>query len=61
MYKWCVLKDNVKISKDIVDSYRTMFESRISAVSTPYIDDHHFKQDEMKSLENVHKYGLKLF
>ena len=83
-----------KISKDIVDNYRTMFESRISAVrtekqpysenlrisswsydmaghakkcverycelankttqqlykvSTPCIDDHHFKEEELKS------------
>ena len=81
-----------QISKDIVDNYRTMFESRISAeksfhilgifvflhglmiwrvmqkcverycklankstqqlykVSTPCIDDHHFKGDKMKSV-----------
>ena len=64
-----------KISKDVVDNYRTMFESRISAgraeklpcverycelankttqqlykVSTPCIDDHHFKEEEMKSV-----------
>ena len=84
-----------EISKDIVDNYRTMFESRISAVeveklpfpqnlrisswscdmedhekkcverycelankatrqfdkvSTPCIDDHHFKEDEMTSV-----------
>ena len=84
-----------EISKDIVDDYRTMFESRISAegteklpfsqnhcisswsydmeghakecverycelvnkstqqlykVSTPCIDDHHFKEEEMKSV-----------
>ena len=84
-----------QISKDIVDKYRTMFESRISAVrteklplpqnlrisswsydmeghakkcverycelankttqqlykvSTPCIDDHHFKEEEMKSV-----------
>ena len=84
-----------EISKDIVDTYRTMFESRISAggsgklpfpqnirisswsydmaghtkkcverycelanrttlqlykVSTPCIDDHHFKEEEMKSV-----------
>ena len=84
-----------EISKDIVDNYRTMFESRISAegleklpfpqnlrisswsydmaghakkcveryceltnkttqqlykVSTPCIDDHHFKEEEMKSV-----------
>ena len=83
-----------QISKDIVDNYRTMFESRISAggteklpflkifvfvhglmiwlamlrnvwkycelankttqqlynVSTPCIDDHHFKEEEMKSV-----------
>ena len=84
-----------QISKDIVDNYRTMFESRISAgtteqlpfpqksscffmvlwhgwsckemwnvfvswqtrrlkqlykVSTPGIDDHHFKEEEMKSV-----------
>ena len=91
MYTWCVLKDQCEISKDIVDNYRTMFESRISAgaleklpcsenlsisswsydmeghakkcverycelankttqqlyiVSTPCIDDHHFKEEE---------------
>ena len=81
-----------EMSKDIVDNYRTMFESRISAggveklpfhqnlrisswsydmagqcverycelankttqqlykVSTPCIDDHHFKEEEMKSV-----------
>ena len=33
MCTWNVLKDN-KISKDIVDNYRTMFESRISAGAT---------------------------
>ena len=31
MYTWDALNDNAKISKDIVDNYRTMFESRISA------------------------------
>ena len=95
MYTWAALKDNVKISKDIVDTYRTMFESRISAggleklpftqnlrisswsydmaghakkcverycelankttqqlykVSTPCIDDHHFKEEEKESV-----------
>ena len=96
-----------KISKDIVDNYRTMFESRISAggiekltfpqdlhnsswsydmaghakkcvdrycvlankttqqlykVSTPRIDDHHFKEEEeLKSVENCHRYALRLF
>ena len=94
MYTWDALKDN-EISKDIVDNYRTMFESRISAgglkklplpqnlrisswsydmaghakkcveryselankttqqlykVSTPCIDDHHFKEEETKSV-----------
>ena len=89
-----------EISKDIVDIYRTMFESRISAggtekhpcsenirisswskdmeshvkkcverycelanktaqqlykVSTPCIDDHHFKQEEMKSVGDLSK------
>ena len=34
MYTWDALKDNVKLSKDIVDNYRTMFESRISAGTT---------------------------
>ena len=29
-------------------------------VSTPFIDDHHFKEEETKS-ENCHKYALKLF
>ena len=96
MYTWDVLKNN-EISKDVVDNYRTMFESqnfrgsrlekltipseniRISSwsydiagyakkcverycklanktieqlykVSTPCIDDHHFKEEEMKSV-----------
>ena len=89
-----------EISKDIVDNYRTMFESRISAggleklpfpqnlrisswsydmeghakkcverfcelanrtiqqlykVSTPCIDDHHFKEEEMKSVGELSK------
>ena len=87
-----------EISKDIVDNYRTMFESRISAgateklpcsenlrisswsydmeghakkcverycelanrttqqlykVSTPCIDDHHFKEDKLKSVGSM--------
>ena len=87
-----------EISKDIVDSYRAMFESRISAggtekipfpqnlrisswsydmaghakkcvdrycelankttqqlykVSTPFIDDHHFKEEEFKSVGDL--------
>ena len=95
VYTLGALKDNVKISKDIVDNYRTMFESRISTsgteklpssenlrisswsydmeghakkcverycelaikttqqlykVSTPCIDDHHFKEEETKSV-----------
>ena len=33
MYTWATLKDN-EISKDIVDTYRAMFESRTSAVRT---------------------------
>ena len=89
-----------QISKDIVDNYRTMFESRISAgapekfpcsenlrisswsydmeghakkcverycelankttqqlykVSTPCIDDHHFKEEELKSAGELSK------
>ena len=96
-----------EISKDIVDNYRTMFESRISAggaeklpfpenirfsswsydmaghakkcverycelankttqqlckVSTPCIDDHHFKEGRNEICwENCHMYALKLF
>ena len=94
MYTWDALKDS-EISKDIMDNYRTMFESRFSAggteklpfpqnlrisswsydmeghakkcvdtycelankttqqlykVSTTCIDDHHFKEEEMKSV-----------
>ena len=30
-------------------------------VSTPCIDDHHNKEEEMKSVENCHKYAPKLF
>ena len=89
-----------EISRDIVDNYRTMFESRVSAegveklpfpqnlrisswsydmeghakkcverycelankttqqlykVSTPCIDDHHFKEEEMKSVGELSK------
>ena len=89
-----------EISKDIVDNYRTIFESRISAgatenlpcsenlsisswsndmeghakkcveqicelpnkttqqlyiVSTPCLDDHHFKEEELKSVEELSK------
>ena len=31
MYTWSALKDNVKWAKILLDNYRTMFESRISA------------------------------
>ena len=95
MYTWDALKRQCEISKDIVDNYRAMFESRVSAgeteklsyfenfcisswsydmeghakkcverycelankstqqlykISTPCIDDHHFKEEEMKSV-----------
>ena len=95
MYTWAALKRQCEISKDIVDNYRAMFESRISAggteklpysdnvrisslsydmeghakkcverycglankttqqlykVSTPCIDDHHCKEEELKSV-----------
>ena len=94
VYKGCTQRQ-CEIRRDIVDNYRTMFESRISAgrtekhpysetvrisswsydmeghakkcverycelpnkktqqlykVSTPCIDDHHFKEEEMKSV-----------
>ena len=94
VYLGCTLRQ-CQVSKDIVDNYRTMFESRFSAggteklpfpqhlrisswsydmdghakkcverycelankttqqlykVSTPCIDDHHFKEEEMKSV-----------
>ena len=100
MYAWDALKRQCEISKDIVDNYRTMFESRISAVateklqcsenlrisswsydmeghakkcverycelankttqqlhrvSTPCIDDHHFKEEEVKSVGELSK------
>ena len=95
-----------EISKDIVDNYRIMFESRISAggveklpfpqnlrisswsydmeghakkcverycvladvaaqqlckVSTPCVDDHHFKKEEMKSVGELSQVCTKLF
>ena len=31
MYTWAALNDKSEISKNTVDNYRTMFESRISA------------------------------
>ena len=34
MYTWDALKRQCEISKDIVDNYRAMFESRISAEGT---------------------------
>ena len=94
-----------EISKDIVDNYRTMFESRLSAggleklpypqkfrisswsydmagharkcverycelankttqqlykVSTPCIDDHHFKEQKQNLMENCQIHALKL-
>ena len=97
-------KRQCEISKDIVDNYRTMFESRISAggtekllcsenirislwsydmeghakqcveryceltnettqqlykVSTPCIDDHHFKEEELKSVGELSKVSSK--
>ena len=100
MKTWVVLKDKCEISKDFVDNYRTMFESRISAgrteklpysqklrisswsndieghakkcverhcelangttqqlhkVSTPCVDDHHFKEEELKSVGELSK------
>ena len=99
VYLGCTQKQ-CETSKDIVDNYRTMFESRISAVvnrklpysenlrisswsydmeghekncverycevanktiqqlckvSTPCIDDHHFKEEEMKSVGELSK------
>ena len=100
MYTWDVLERQCEISNDIVDNYRTMFESRNSAgateknpcsenlsisswsydieghargcverccelankttqqlhkVSTPCIDDHHFKEEELKSVGDLSK------
>ena len=100
MYTWECTQRQCEISKDIVDNYRTMFESRISAggteklpcsenlrisswshdmeghakkcverycelankttqqlyrVSTPCIDDHHFKEEETKSVGELSK------
>ena len=104
----CTQRQCEKKNKDIVDNYRAMFESRISAgatekspcsenlrisswsydmeghakkcverycelanrttqqlykVSTPCIDDHHFKEEELKSVGELSKvcYALKLF
>ena len=99
VYLGCTQRQS-QISKDIVDNYRTMFESRISAgrteklpfsenlhnsswsydmeghakqcverycelankttqqlykVSTPCIDDHHFKEEELKSVGDLSK------
>ena len=98
MCTWGCTQRQCEISKDIVDNYRTMFESRISAgrveklpfpqnlrisswsydmaghakkcverycelankttqqlykVSTPCTDDHHFKEEETKSVGDV--------
>ena len=101
MYTLGCTQRQCEISKDVVDNYRTMFESRISAggakeitilskssyfimvwwhgwsckemcgtdivrlankpiqqlykVSTPCIDDHHFKEEEMKSVGELSK------
>ena len=43
MCTWAALNDNAKISKNIVDNYRTMFESRISAEEVdklPFAQNH---------------------
>ena len=100
MYTWGCTQRQCEISKDIVDSYRTMFESRLSSgatgklpysenlrisswsydmeghakkcveqyceltnkttqqlfkVSTPCIDDHHFKEGALKSVGELSK------
>ena len=100
MYTWGCTQRQCEIRKDIVDNYRAMFESRISAggteklpysencrisswsydmeghakkcverycvlankttqqlykVSAPCIDDHHFKEEEMKSVGELSK------
>ena len=34
---------------------------QLHKVSTPCIDDHKFKEEEMNLLENCYKYALKLF
>ena len=73
VYLGCIQRQ-CETSKEIVDNYRTMFETRISAerteklpysenfqlankttqqlykVCTPCIDDHHFKEEELKSV-----------
>ena len=99
MYSWDVFKDT-EMSKDIVENYRTMFESRFQEggkwkitrlenpfisswsydmeghakkcveryceltnrttqqlykVSTPCLDDHHFKEEELKSVGEIVK------
>ena len=69
MYTWDVLKDNVKISQDIVDNYRTMFESRISSGRTeklPYsenlrisswsydVEGHAKKSTTLQSIYSMH-------
>ena len=99
MFSWDCTQRQCEISKDLVDNYRSVFESRISAgatekftgksvyflrgpatwkvmprnvwndivswrtrrlnnsykVSTPCIDDHHFKEEELKSVGDLSK------
>ena len=111
MFIWFALKKDCQVSKDIVENYRSMFESRISAgapqklpetkateksyaetisswsfdmeghakkcverycelvnkttqqlykVATPCTDDHHFKEEELKSVEELSKVCSKI-
>ena len=45
---------------DIV-SWQTGRLNNSTKVSTPCIDDHHFKEEELKSVGELSKYALKLF
>ena len=55
MYTWNALKDNVKINKDIVDNYRTMFESRIHVSSWSHDMEGHAKKCVERCCELANK------
>ena len=55
---WRVMPSNVW--NDIV-SLANKTTQQLYKVSTPCIDDHHFKEEEMKSVGELSQYALKLF
>ena len=50
MFYWVVLNENVKLSKDVVDNCKNMFESRISAGAVEKLSETRFSGKLMRTL-----------